>query len=31
MTAMNQTYLHIYDVLDNAEVLEAKLHYALED
>ena len=28
---MNQTYLHIYDILDNTEVLEAKLQSALED
>ena len=25
---MNQTYLHIYDILDNTEVLEAKLQSA---
>ena len=28
---MNQTYLHVYDILDNAEILEAKLQSALED
>ena len=31
MAAMNQNYLHIYDVLDNVEVLEAKLQSALKD
>ena len=28
---MNKTYLHVYDILDNAEVLEAKLQSTLED
>ena len=31
MASMNKTYMHMYDVLDNVEVLEAKLQSALED
>ena len=31
MATLNQTYLIIYDVLENVVVLEAKLQSALED
>ena len=31
MATMNQTYLHVYDILDNAEVLKAKLQFTLEN